>query len=370
LCSSLHLETTVGHELFKECLKLSIGLGGKFLVSANGVEDVSVLGAERLEVKFFEAMDLGGEELVEETTDTGVQDADLFFGGDGDVLLLLEEFSELLSTVELLLGSGVEVGTELGKGGDFTVLSELELHGTSDLLHGLDLGSRADTGDGETDVNGGADTLVEEFSLQEDLTISDGNNVGGDVSGHITSLSLNDGKGGEGTGTVVIVHLGGALEETGMEVEDITGVSLTTWGATEEERHLTVSNGLLGEIVVDNEAVHAVVTEVFSDSASRVGGKELEGSGIGGSGGNDDSVLEGVTVTEETHNVGDGGTLLTNGDVDAVEGLGLVSEFVVGLLVEDGVNGDGSFSSLSVTNDKFTLSTANGNLNIIISIQL
>lgn len=194
MCSSLHLETTVGHELFKECLKLSIGLGGKFLVSANGVEDVSVLGAERLEVKFFEAMDLGGEELVEETTDTGVQDADLFFGGDGDVLLLLEEFSELLSTVELLLGSGVEVGTELGKGGDFTVLSELELHGTSDLLHGLDLGSRADTGDGETDVNGGADTLVEEFSLQEDLTISDGNNVGGDVSGHITSLSLNDGE--------------------------------------------------------------------------------------------------------------------------------------------------------------------------------
>jgi hypothetical protein len=321
-----------------------------------------VLRADSLEVKLLKAGDLASLELVEVTTDTSVKDANLLLSGDGNVLLLLEELGELLSTVELLLGSGIKIGTELGESGNLTVLSELELHGTSNLLHGLDLGGGTDTGDGKTDVNGGADTLVEKLGFQEDLTISDGNNVSGNVSRHITSLSLNNGKGSEGTGTVVGVHLGGALKKTGMEVENISGVSLTTWGTTEEEGHLTVSDGLLGEIVIDDKTVHAVVTEVLANGASGVGGKELKGSGVRGSGSNDDGVLEGVTIAEEADDVGNGGTLLTNSDVNAVEGLGLVSGFVFGLLVEDSVDSDSGFAGLAITNNKFTLSTANGDL--------
>ena len=38
-----------------------------------------------------------------------------------------------------------------------SVLSQLELHGTGNLLHGLGLGSGSDTGHGQTDVDGGAD---------------------------------------------------------------------------------------------------------------------------------------------------------------------------------------------------------------------
>ena len=39
-----------------------------------------------------------------------------------------------------------------------SVLGQLELHGTSDLLHGLGLGSRSYSGHRQTDVDGGADT--------------------------------------------------------------------------------------------------------------------------------------------------------------------------------------------------------------------
>ena len=39
-----------------------------------------------------------------------------------------------------------------------SVLSQLELHGTGNLLHGLGLGSGSDTGHGQTDVDGGSDT--------------------------------------------------------------------------------------------------------------------------------------------------------------------------------------------------------------------
>ena len=318
------------------------------------------LGSDKGEVKFLELGDLGGLELVEETSDTSVQDADLLFSGDGNVLLLLEELGKLLTSVEELLGGSIKIGTELGEGGDLSVLSQLELHGTGDLLHGLDLGGGTDTGDGKTDVNSGTDTLVEELGLQKDLTISNGNHIGGNVGRHITSLGLNDGESGEGSVTVVLVHLSGTLEETGVKIEDITGVSLTTWGTSEEEGHLTVSDGLLGEIVVDDKSVHTVITEVLTNSAARVRGQELEGSGIGGGSGNNDGVLKGLTLTEETHDVGDGRSLLTNGDVDAEEGLGKITGLMSSLLVKDGINSNGGFASLSITNDQFTLSTTDG----------
>ena len=59
-------------------------------------------------------------------------------------------------------------------------------------------------------------------------------------------------------------NLGGTLEETRVEVENVTGVGLTSRGTTEQERHLTVGDGLLGEIVVDDDGVLAVVTEVLT----------------------------------------------------------------------------------------------------------
>ena len=77
--------------------------------------------------------------------------------------------------------------------------------------------------------------------------------VGGDVSGHITALGLNDRQSSEGTSTEFLAHLGSALEETRVKVEDITGVSLTTGGSTKQERHLTVSDGLLRQIIVDDK---------------------------------------------------------------------------------------------------------------------
>lgn len=176
-----------------------------------------------------------------------------------------EQNTYAFTTAEGLLGGGIKIGTELSEGGDLTVLSQEKLERTSDLLHGLELSGGTDTRHGQTDVDGGADTLVEELGLQEDLTISDGNDVGGNVGGHITTLGLNDGQGSHGTTTVgLLVHLGGTLEETRVEVEDITGVGLTSGGTTEEERHLTVSNGLLRQIVEDDQGVLSIVSEPFA----------------------------------------------------------------------------------------------------------
>jgi hypothetical protein len=76
---------------------------------------------------------------------------------------------------------------------------------------------------------------------------------------------------------------------------------------------------------------------------------------------NHDTVLHGVILLKSLDELGDGGTLLTNGDVDTVQLLALVAGGVVPtLLVENGVEGNSGLTGLTVTNDQLTLTTANG----------
>jgi hypothetical protein len=172
------------------------------------------------------------------------------------------------TTAKGLLGGSIKIGTELGESSDLTVLGQEELQGTSDLLHGLELGSGTDTRYGQTDVDGRSDTLVEQLSFQEDLAVSNGNDVGGNVSRDITTLGLDDREGSHGTATKFVVHLGSTLQQTGVEVEDITGVGLTSGRTTEQQGHLTVGDSLFGQIVINDESVLAVISEVLSDGGT------------------------------------------------------------------------------------------------------
>jgi hypothetical protein len=104
-----------------------------------------------------------------------------------------------------------------------------------------------------------------------------------------------------------------------MQVEDITGVSFSSWGASKQQGHLSVGHGLFRKIVVYNEGMFAVVTEVLADGAGRVGSQELQRSGFRGSGGHDDGIFQSVVFFQDIHNVDNGGTFLTNSNIDAVE---------------------------------------------------
>ena len=59
------------------------------------------------------------------------------------------------------------------------------------------------------------------------------------------------------------MHLGGTLEEAGVDVEDVSRVGLADRGAAEEEGHLAVSPDLLGEVVVEDDCVLDVAAEVI-----------------------------------------------------------------------------------------------------------
>ena len=112
--------------------------------------------------------------------------------GERVELRLLEEFDDAGAAVELRLGLGVEIGTELGEGREFAELGELALEFAADLLDGLDLRGGTDARDGETDRHGGTDALVEEIGFEEDLAVGDRDDVRRNVGGHVAGLRLDD----------------------------------------------------------------------------------------------------------------------------------------------------------------------------------
>ena len=358
LISCFDGESAGWEELLEDGLDGAIGLLGKLSLSSDSLKDVGVLGVDGLEIKFLEGSNIGSVDFIKVTSDTGIKDANLLLCWHWDVLLLLKELSKLLTSVKELLGGGIEIGTELGESGNFSVLGELELHGSRNLLHGLDLSGGSDSGDGKTDINGWSDTLVEELSLQEDLSISDRDDVSWDICGHITSLGLNNWKSGQRTTTVVLVHLSGSLKKSGMEIEDISWIGLSAWWSSKKEGHLSVGDGLLGKIVIDDESMLGTVSEEFSNSASGIWSQELKWGGIGSSGGNDDGVVHGTEITESLNDVSNGRSLLSNSDVDAEKLLLLVSTLMVLLLVDNGINGNSGLTGLSITNDEFSLSSS------------
>lgn len=341
-------------------LELSEVLLGELTGGGNLLEESGLVSMQEREELGLKSLNILGGDSIKETVDTSVNEGDLLLSSHGGSLLLLKEEGKSLTSGKGLLGGSIKIGTELGKGSNFSVLGQEELEGTGNLLHGLNLGSGTDSRDGKTDVDSGSDTLVEELGLEENLTIGNGNNVGRNVGGHITTLGLNDGKGSKRSSTLSVVHLGGSLKKSGMEVENITGVSLSSGRSSQKKRHLSVGDSLLGKIIEDDQGTHAVVSEVLAHGGTSEGSKVLERSSLGSGGGNNDRVLEGIVLLKSLDKLGDGRSLLANGDVDTVELLLLVLTVVPSLLVKNSIDGNLGLTGLSITNNQLSLTSANG----------
>jgi len=102
---------------------------------------------------------------------------------------------------------------------------------------------------------------------------------------------------------------------------------------------------LLGQVVVDDERVLAVVPEVLAHGAAGVGRQVLQWGGVRSGGRHHNGVAHGVGVRQPLHQLGHGGALLADGHVDAVQLLLLVRAVVEAPLVDDGVDGDRRFAA-------------------------
>ena len=116
---------------------------------------------------------------------------------------------------------------------------------------------------------------MEQLGFQEDLTIGDGNDVGRDIRRHVARLRFDDGQCGQRTAALGIAELRRAFQQTAVQVENVAGVGFTSRGTANQQRKCTVRDGVLGQVVINNEDVLALMHEIFAHGAAGVGGDIL-----------------------------------------------------------------------------------------------
>src|SRR5690606_1847356 len=157
---------------------------------------------------------------------------------------------------------------EGGKSDKGAELGPSKFQGTRNLFHRAHLGISSHTGYGNTYVDRRTHACVKQVGFQEYLPVGNGNHVGGDISRNIARLSFNDGQGGKRTATfyfalkrgrqvvhrlrdlVGLVDLGCTLQQTGVQVEHVSGIGFAAGWTAEQQGNFPVSHGLLGQVVV------------------------------------------------------------------------------------------------------------------------
>ena len=193
--------------------------------------------------------------------------------GNGLYWRLLEQLDQPRAAVQLGAGGRVQVGGEGGERLQVAVLRQGQLEAAGDLPHGLDLGVAADPGDRLADVDGRADTGVEQVGLQEDLAVGDRDDVRRDVGRDVVGLGLDDRQPGQRPAAQVLGQLGAALQQPRVQVEDVAGVGLAARRAAQQQRDGAVGLGLLGQVVEDDQDVLAVRTSSAGRWPSRCRGR-------------------------------------------------------------------------------------------------
>src|SRR5919107_3712843 len=137
-----------------------------------------------------------------------------------------------------------------------------------------------------------------------------------------------------------------------MQVEHVARVSLTPRRPPEQQGDFAVGRGVLRQVVVDGQDVPAAVAEVLADGRARVRSEVLHRRRVGRRRGDDDGVVHRAEALKRLDDLRDGRVLLADGDVDA--------DYVLALLVDDGVERDGGLARLSVADYQLALSPPDG----------
>ncbi len=143
-----------------------------------------------------------------------------------------------------------------------------------------------------------------------------------------------------------------------VQVEDVARVCLAARRAAQQERHLAVRPGVLGQVVVHAQRVldrlaadlDAVLHDLLAHRAARIRREVLERGRVLGTRDDDDRVLHRAVLLERGHGLGHGRELLADGHVDADQALAL--------LVDDRVDRDRGLAGLAVADDQLALAAA------------
>src|SRR5579864_4509835 len=210
---------------------------------------------------FFELTHLVDRHVIEESAGARHDDQDLLRERQRRELVLLQQFDQALTAIQLRLRGFVEVAAELRECRQLAVLCQFQLQGPGNLTHGFNLGATADAAYRQTHVDRRPHALVEQVGFQIDLAVRDGNDVRWNVSGNVARLGFDDGQCGQRTDAVLVAQFGCTLEQARVEIENVSGIGFASWRTPQKQRDLAVRRSMLREIVVDDQRVTLGIAE-------------------------------------------------------------------------------------------------------------
>src|SRR6266513_5834314 len=143
-----------------------------------------------------------------------------------------------------------------------------------------------------------------------------------------------------------------------MQIEHVARIGFAARRTAQQQRHLAVGDSLLGQIVIDDDRVHAVVAEIFAHGAAGERRDVLHRRRIRRGGGDDNGIFQRALLFQHLDELRNGRTLLANRDVDAIQLDLLVAGGVERLLVQNGVERDRGLAGLAVSDDQLALAAA------------
>ncbi len=145
-----------------------------------------------------------------------------------------------------------------------------------------------------------------------------------------------------------------------MQVEDVTGVCLTTRRAAQQQGNRPVCLGLLRQVVKDDQSVLAVVHPVLANGRTGVGREVLEAGRFVGGRRHDGGVSQRAGLLQGVEDSPDRRLLLPDRHIHALDLELRIPRRPVLPLVDDRIQRDGALAGLPVADDQLTLTTADG----------
>ena len=241
----------------------------------------------------------------------------------------------------------------MGKGGQFPILGQIQPQAAGYLPDGPGLRRPADPGHRQAHIHRRPDADIEQFRLQVNLPVGDGNYISGNVGGHIPGLGFNDGQGGNGAAAVFGIQPRRPFQQTAVQIENIPRISLPAGRPAQQQGHLPISPGVLGQVIIDHQHIPPLRHKLLSHRAAGIGGDELQRRGIGGPGIDHDGMGHRIIFLEDTDHLRHFALFLPDGYIDANQ--------VAAALIDDGIQGNGRLAGRTVADNQFPLPPANGN---------
>ena len=135
-----------------------------------------------------------------------------------------------------------------------------------------------------------------------------------------------------------------------MQIEYVARVCFTSGRTVQQQRKGAVSHRMLGQVVINNEHVLALVHEIFADRAARVRRDILQRRGLGCGRSDNAGIIHCAVLDKRFSYLRNRRALLADGHID--------TDHACALLVDDGIQADRGLAGLAVADDQLALSAA------------